>query len=684
MSKDSFPISYKPYTLEDTATNKYSGQSVFLCFMIVVSLFVYINGKNYLSIEHPEASIAINNGYVLYGNNSIRPSELNYGRNTSFRPGGIQSTHNEEKLDKNTALWVTTLIDLVVPPNRIWSIYLPHSTFKIEYYVNGLELADIVMATNANDNGSHSSLVSIPNGVLRSGSNEIQLKLIPLSEKTSSSIPQFLMGPLSEIAPYYQSQTFFSESFPQAVVTLLLIFGVALFLVWMNSRKDKFYLVFSTCSFLWAGYLATMLPTIQLSFDSSLLSHISSMFLLGFSISLTYLCLLYASSKTQKYFGLFILTGSSILLVALLATELRANQINDIIHISAIFLIGSGIASLISRIGRLPPSAFVLLPALLILCFQIIDQSVQPQVPYGSNYSPLQFTAPVFIAIAVIKMIRDFIASVNNLAIINENLESTIQERTHQIKSEMAERRLAEQKVIISDERNRLMMEMHDGLGARLVGAIAQTENRDSATDVTDIRDELKEILNELRLVIDSLNPADGNLAIVLAMFRKQLQKSLSRTEKQLIWQTTEIHALQTSSPEKTLNVLRILQEATTNAIKYSSGNSITINARSLQNNRICISVTDNGAGFSLDSVNRGHGLKNMQQRADKIGAEIEFHSSNAGFSVILTLDGSEPALSHPADNSDSQVIQNMAGPSWFLSTEIFSNSKFVPLTNFF
>ncbi|MFZ1741620.1 MAG: ATP-binding protein [Pontixanthobacter sp.] len=94
-------------------------------------------------------------------------------------------------------------------------------------------------------------------------------------------------------------------------------------------------------------------------------------------------------------------------------------------------------------------------------------------------------------------------------------------------------------------------------------------------------------------------------------------------------------------SPHSVLQVFRILQEALTNALKHSTGDTIAIDVYPHQ-----ITLSDNGT--KLDEPRRGgHGRGNMKARAHAIGATLEI-GRREGSTVV--------AVSFAKKAEDSQV----------------------------
>ena len=87
--------------------------------------------------------------------------------------------------------------------------------------------------------------------------------------------------------------------------------------------------------------------------------------------------------------------------------------------------------------------------------------------------------------------------------------------------------------------------------------------------------------------------------------------------------------------PETTLNLFRIVQEVINNASKHSGAKNFFIEncIHDLE-----IKLSDDGAGFDPEKVERGYGLNNIANRAKDINAHLNYPSGN-GTTIVIQLD---------------------------------------------
>ncbi|WP_271785377.1 sensor histidine kinase [Aquimarina algiphila] len=91
---------------------------------------------------------------------------------------------------------------------------------------------------------------------------------------------------------------------------------------------------------------------------------------------------------------------------------------------------------------------------------------------------------------------------------------------------------------------------------------------------------------------------------------------------------------------EKETVIYRIIQELTNNIIKHANATEALIQINSYEN-KLHITVEDNGIGFDPDVKSHGIGLQNIKSRVSLLNANLDIHSSAEGtsFNIEIYLD---------------------------------------------
>jgi signal transduction histidine kinase len=219
----------------------------------------------------------------------------------------------------------------------------------------------------------------------------------------------------------------------------------------------------------------------------------------------------------------------------------------------------------------------------------------------------------------------------------NASLALRLQAREAELTASHQRLREIEHRETLSQERQRLMQDMHDGMGSSLTTALRVVESgRMNEADVAQV---LKACIDDLKLAIDSMEPVESDLLLLLATLRFRLAPRLESSGIVLRWEVQDIPPLDWLDPRNSLHILRIAQEAFTNIVKHANATEVRV-ATSADEDGITVAITDNGSGFDIQGACRkgGKGLSNQRRRAEAIGAEVRWLSDPCGTRLTLRL----------------------------------------------
>ena len=196
-------------------------------------------------------------------------------------------------------------------------------------------------------------------------------------------------------------------------------------------------------------------------------------------------------------------------------------------------------------------------------------------------------------------------------------------------------------------ERQRILTDMHDGLGSQLLGLMIQV--RAKRIDDERLLQGLAACMDDLKLIVDSLDPAERSFETALAELRARIAPRCDAAHVSLTWTTDD--DLPQLNAERTLQVLRALQELTTNALRHAHAS--TLDVRVAVSNGIdpsfAVAVSDNGTGFDPVAVTHsGRGMTSLRSRAQRLGGSLAIDSTAAGTTATIRfpVDASSPQLS--------------------------------------
>lgn len=208
--------------------------------------------------------------------------------------------------------------------------------------------------------------------------------------------------------------------------------------------------------------------------------------------------------------------------------------------------------------------------------------------------------------------------------------------------------RLAEQgqHSTLLQERNRVAREIHDTLGQGFTGVLIQLE---AAEDILEenpqgvrnhlkkARDLARDSLAEARRSVWALRPRaleGGDLASGLRNLAHQMTVG-----KQVKVEFSMRGKVRPISPETEVHLLRIGQEALTNALRHAEASQIKIEL-AFSHNGVQLSVQDNGHGFDATSGSKDgrFGQLSLRERAEQIGARITVDSEPGSGTRVIAI----------------------------------------------
>ncbi|MFN2606545.1 MAG: GAF domain-containing protein [Acidimicrobiales bacterium] len=205
-----------------------------------------------------------------------------------------------------------------------------------------------------------------------------------------------------------------------------------------------------------------------------------------------------------------------------------------------------------------------------------------------------------------------------------------------QVQSELDRLRLLE-------ERERIAMELHDGVVQALFVVGLSLQEAESVVDDADqmrVRlgraiDSIDGAIRDLRDYIFGLRPADlADLHLERAL--RQVTENIERSGR--VSTTVEFDARAASTlASDSANIIQAAREALSNAVKHSGGDRVGLRFVAV-GDEVMLEISDNGHGFDVDAVKgKGHGLMNLRTRAVDLGGVLEIDSSvDAGTRVRI------------------------------------------------
>lgn len=187
-------------------------------------------------------------------------------------------------------------------------------------------------------------------------------------------------------------------------------------------------------------------------------------------------------------------------------------------------------------------------------------------------------------------------------------------------------------------ERLQLVRDLHDGFGGTLVGAIARLEQSPGQTPPRDLVELLKEMRDDLRLVIDSTAREHADLAELVAPLRHRASRLFEAAGVDDRWRLHGLEGVDLGGA-RSLDLLRLLQEALTNVYKHSRARSVEIEL-ACSDGHLRLRVADDGVGPAGSerppAAGGGAGMSSMRLRAQRLGGNLQLRDRTPGTELVL------------------------------------------------
>jgi len=511
-------------------------------------------------------------------------------------------------------------------------------------FVNGSLLREIgAMGDPLPLNWNRAQYAVLPALMLRAGDNEIEIQ-----QRTygwgSGWLAPVRLGSEDELRPVWQRRIYWQSDIVRLLGSCTFAIGIFMLGVWLGRRRDSMYFWFAWMALSWSlqsvdsyaeipplspqvwerlvecmpvlrGVLLLMFVLRYGGMRRPVMETVAwAYFLLGAAAVFSG----YMPHTLMDLWFLCLLVASLYLLYLQVRVGLRRSRVEGL-------LLGAA--------------------SLLDLGLGTHDLMLFSEHTWIDRFYLAHYSAPLYLFVIGTILVRRFTESLSaheNLAAV---LEQRIDEKAAELKLNYEQLVEARRNEALALERTRIMSEMHDGIGSQLTMALSLVrqldieKNPERAGEDGRVATVLRESIEDLQLIIDSLEPVENDLLTVLGTLRYRLQDRLGKSGIDLQWNVVDLPPLPMLTPHSVLSILRIVQEAFANCLKHSGADRIAVTT-GLQGDPgvdelAHIVIVDNGRGIDL-SRGAGRGLENMRRRAAALGGQLKILSQAGRTEVRL------------------------------------------------
>ena len=493
---------------------------------------------------------------------------------------------------------------------------------------------------------NHPLMVALAPGAAGATPAEILLRIDRLTS-SGSALSTLWVGDAGALTWRYQVRQWLQIQLPYMGSAAFLAVGAFALAVWLGRRRETLYLLFFVTSV--AGYVRTLhyytggtrLPLADASFEwitvSSLLWLVVLVHLFlqrlhkrrhagvdRLLVGVMLVCTLLISPAVAALPSVVLLTPLVNLLLLPVALGIFASALYSAWHTRSreVGLMASWIFASAACGGHdvalqnnwIGPESLYVIPYAIIGLF-------------------VMFTYVMF------RRYREAIQSVRSL---NAQLADRVRHRERELEESHSRLRVAEHGEMLSRERQRLMRDMHDGVGSSLAIVIHSVQH--SGLDRQQLGGLLQDCMDGLKLAIDSMEPVETDLLLLLATLRFRLAPRIESAGIRLHWQVQDLPALAWLEPASALHILRILQEAFANVLRHAGARTIRVETAATPDGGVMVAIEDDGRGFAppdpstAPAHGAGRGLHNQRHRAAVLQGRVSWDTGSAGTRFQLWL----------------------------------------------
>lgn len=322
--------------------------------------------------------------------------------------------------------------------------------------------------------------------------------------------------------------------------------------------------------------------------------------------------------------------GFAILIAAMLARGDVALVVPWLDIIALVLVTAYGVVALL-RLGRTAPGPAIRVMAILLVGIASIawDILIQPSLSVPMlQASVLTPTLTTFLVLFELALQGRQLSREADEA--RTDLERQVLEQDASLLRSSNLLRHQERRIAIDAERQRLLRDMHDGVGGILTHLLLDT--REERLTHAEIGEALQSAVDDLRNLAGAIDAADEPIDEALVMFRERISVRLARSDVVFDWSCKLSAPAPRLDAPRLISLYRLLQEGVANTLRHGHATRITLMAERLEGDRLLVALSDNGVGFdpanARGAPGEGRGLANMRRRAMQMGGDLRVESA--------------------------------------------------------
>lgn len=479
--------------------------------------------------------------------------------------------------------------------------------------------------------------------LLRPGANELLVRVSGIAG-FEPGLGAVRLGIPAAVDATYHEATLVRRSLQLLGIGLTLVMGVLYGMLWLLRRSELSYGWFSLFSLLWLPYSYNFIATSAWPFASTDAFQRANHAALLASIVCFFMFVLHFCEvgRPRRRHGVLLAGAAGVALIVLSPPALRDTVRGATVLIAlGLYLWGCGVIARHAWVSRRLEATVLALSMLLPVAAGVHDTLVFFERIAGNRYYVSLSSSTMLLGISFALTWR-MVKGMRLVEHFNVELQQRVGEARRRLAEGLHRQHAAELVQTRLSERLSLVRDLHDGLGMTLSSHIHTLGSRRDADSDADVALwALREVNDDLRLIIESSSFDDTDeLAERLVPLRHRCTRVLEAADIDCHWTLEGLQGCRLGG-RRSLDFLRVLQEALANVLKHSGATRVDVRIAA-RDGRLTLAVRDNGRGFVPAAADRhpadGMGLSSMRARAARLGGTLDIGPGAGAAGITLVL----------------------------------------------
>jgi signal transduction histidine kinase len=494
----------------------------------------------------------------------------------------------------------------------------------------------------------------IPPVALHEGSNEIEVRLA--IREPFTSFGEIDIGPEKLQRHMYDQLLFWEDTTADISTALCLLTGVFIMVFWARRPQERLYGLFGVCVLFW-GLRTLLLRTPLVPIEFFMMWRLAYYFATAGFIVLISIFMLKFSERSNVIYNRVLIAYWLIGCAAFLIFGMPIRHFLEAFWLTGFLplnLYAVACILIYAAHQRTRNAVSMGLAILFALALSVHDLAVQEAWVDWPEIYLMHLGIPAFLLVMVGILLVRFLDTLAQVESVNEQLEMRVAAREKDLKHSYDQLRKLERSHAATEERHRILQDMHDGVGSQLLSTLMMAQHAELPQKT--LVGLLQECLDDMRLVIDSLTPDDRDILPVLGNFRFRMESRFRAIGLQFEWTNFDMPDALELEPDIGLNIMRILQETLANILKHAQAKQVVVEIF-FRRQSLRVRIVDDGIGFNEVNPTKGRGVNNMLSRSQKIGATFKIIRLPQGTEVNLEIPIAGPNNKNESDTPASLLI---------------------------